>query len=70
MDVVKLIKEIRKDRVALVQHVEQYRFILSACELYAQFVEADLSSDAAACGAPVTYDKAGTTCFLGVLGVA
>lgn len=54
-----VIQTIREDRVALVQHKQQYELLYAGCELYAEFVEANLSVNSTAEAAPVTYSREG-----------
>eukprot|EP00049_Salpingoeca_infusionum_P018665 m.358235 g.358235 ORF g.358235 m.358235 type:complete len:766 (+) comp18079_c0_seq1:269-2566(+) len=55
-DIVSVIKNIRNDRVALVQHTEQYTLCQEAALLYSKFVQATCNVATSAKGAATTYD--------------
>lgn len=54
-----VVREIRRDRVALVQHPQQYELAHAGALLYAQYVQANIKLDKSAINAPFTYDAAG-----------
>lgn len=57
VDLVEVVKAIRNDRVALVQHPQQYELTHAGCVLYAEFVEAGVSTTETAKGAPVSFNR-------------
>ena len=59
VDLVEVVMAIRNDRVALVQHPQQYELTHAGCVLYAEFVEAGVSTTETAKGAPVSFNRQG-----------
>jgi hypothetical protein len=53
------VEEIRKDRVALVQHPQQYELAHAGACLYTEFVQANLNLDKEGIDAPFYYDRQG-----------
>eukprot|EP00045_Choanoeca_perplexa_P009387 m.90347 g.90347 ORF g.90347 m.90347 type:complete len:689 (+) comp14877_c0_seq2:208-2274(+) len=55
VDLCQVVEEIRKDRVALVQHPAQYELAFAGCQLYAQFVQANCETDPAVVDSGFTF---------------
>lgn len=57
VDIAAVVAEIRKDRVALVQHPQQYELCQAACVFYAKFLETPIKVDRDAINAPLFLSK-------------